>query len=241
MLKQSLLSAILLTTACGSTDTVKSTDVKETQFCRQYSLSYDAGSQELRRSAQFRVGGVSGTTIELTEPSKVAVMNSERPLEKTNSVVFTGTYYSLTDVTASPKSSETFVWTRQNASTTNDDLSLPQPAIANVKPDTAISKSSGYDISVNIDSAGSDDRIVASLISADQNTTEGISHVLVASTTSGHIIHLSLDDLKKFAQGPAKLVVKHERTRRVSESSQDLGIYITETYTSTPISVNVVP
>jgi len=79
----------LMNAAC-SVDTVGSSQINAQSIHENYSITYDADKNTTEAWAQFRVGGSTGTTVELEAPSRVSANNV--PMAKTN---FLGTYYSL--------------------------------------------------------------------------------------------------------------------------------------------------
>lgn len=58
--------------ACASSDTVKSDEVSQDVIYQYYSVTYDQENAELQIYVQFRVGGATGTTLQLVEPSRVS-------------------------------------------------------------------------------------------------------------------------------------------------------------------------
>jgi hypothetical protein len=87
---QTLFIAIALSSFVGcSTDTVGSNDVNPGSIHQDYSLNYTESSNTSQLSAQFRVGGSSGTTVELEPPALIYV--NGQTLKKNT---FFGTSYS---------------------------------------------------------------------------------------------------------------------------------------------------
>jgi hypothetical protein len=85
-----LSSLILQLTACGSTDSILSDQVDPDVIHQRYSVTYVASTNKTEVLAQFRVGGSTGTTIELVSPSQVE--HSEVSLRKSNSDLL-GSFY----------------------------------------------------------------------------------------------------------------------------------------------------
>lgn len=84
-----ILAGLFLLTAC-SVDTVGSSDVNPNAIHQDYSVNYREESNTSSISAQFRVGGASGTTVELEPPSSLFV--NGKTLKKNS---FFGASYSL--------------------------------------------------------------------------------------------------------------------------------------------------
>jgi hypothetical protein len=225
--------------ACGSTETVKSSDVNETQYYRSYSLDYDADTLEFRQMAQFRVGGVTGTTIELVDPSKVNLLGKDQAFEKTTSSVLIGTFYSLTSKTSTPDTKTTFVWTRKDSTTTTDEIGLATAISAATKAGDTISKAAGYDVTLSLDAVNTDDSVQVTIASDATSVAEGQSRTVLQSTSNGHVVRFSSEDLSKLVLGSAKLTVKHTTTARMSSSSLDLGGISRSSYTTVSIPVTI--
>jgi hypothetical protein len=84
--------ACVFLTSCASNETANSDAVKQTEIYQSYSVTYDAGDMELNASASFRFGGSTGTTLNLTSPSKVT-FNGDDMARDNN--IFSGTFYNI--------------------------------------------------------------------------------------------------------------------------------------------------
>jgi hypothetical protein len=82
-----IASSCLALSAC-SIDTITSNEVSSEALHQSYSLQFDENSQSTSVTAQFRVSGWSGTTVELQAPASID-MNG-RALDRQN---FLGTRY----------------------------------------------------------------------------------------------------------------------------------------------------
>jgi hypothetical protein len=90
-----------------STDTIDSGKVDNEEIYQSYDLVQEEGSNQVKGYVQFRVGGGTGTTVSLSEPSKIKLNNRE--LSK---VSFLGTSYEVS-VDKNPDDTYTFEWVDQ--------------------------------------------------------------------------------------------------------------------------------
>lgn len=97
------LSLTLSLTGC-SIDTVSSTDVKTTTIHQRYSVEFSESEQKTVATAQFRVGGSTGTTLDLRNPAMVKAFN-----ESMNQIWSWGTAYSTSESGFFPKVEFTYV------------------------------------------------------------------------------------------------------------------------------------
>src|SRR5689334_22297554 len=117
------LSLILsLLSACGSWDTVNSSDVNQKTIFRTYRVTYNEDEQLLSRTARFRVGGISGTTLNLHSPSTVQVDGRDMVAEE-----ILGTLYRQEATTGLPPQRSTFTWTDENRHTSTDEIETARP------------------------------------------------------------------------------------------------------------------
>lgn len=80
--------------SCASSEIANSEDVNQAKIHMSYSVVYDASSgDDYTVTAQFRFGGSKGTTLRLSDPSKVLVNDAEMD---ENSDSFSGCYYQKT-------------------------------------------------------------------------------------------------------------------------------------------------
>ncbi len=104
-------------TGCGSVDTINSDEVDSNVIWGRYGITHYSETQVIDFSAQFRVGGSTGTTVRLAAPSRVRVAGSEMEVfdGDASRVNLVGTFYSHS-ITAPSEIPEdyTFYWTRDD-------------------------------------------------------------------------------------------------------------------------------
>jgi len=72
-----LYLAIILFSACASTDSSESKNVNQEEIWQNYWVEYNEAEEKLTAGATFRFGGSTGTTLQLTEPSKLTFEDTE--------------------------------------------------------------------------------------------------------------------------------------------------------------------
>src|SRR6476620_1924734 len=72
-----IAGAVLLLSACASTDSSNSDNVKQTEVWQNYWVEYDDASNALTSGCTFRFGGSTGTTLLLTKPANVTFDGQE--------------------------------------------------------------------------------------------------------------------------------------------------------------------
>ena len=69
-----------------STDKINSDHVKSEDIHQAYNLFYDGNANKTEFYGTFRVGGVTGTTVELVSPGKLLINNLEADVDRTYGV-----------------------------------------------------------------------------------------------------------------------------------------------------------
>lgn len=110
--------SVLLLSACASTDSSESKNVNQDEIWQSYWVEYNEAQNALTAGATFRFGGSTGTTLQLTEPSKLIFEDTE--LDFTSGVlikgVIGGTHYNYEGKGAF-KGKYTFEYTNNNGKT----------------------------------------------------------------------------------------------------------------------------
>jgi len=86
-----LIVLLLLTFGCRSCDTVESTKIAQSEIYQDYNIEASPGSTVV--SATFRVGGGTGTTVDLDAPSRVD--HNGKEMTENSRTMLVGTYYSF--------------------------------------------------------------------------------------------------------------------------------------------------
>ena len=85
-----LLPAVLLLAACNSNEIANSKDVNPETVYMEYTVSYSAALDSVSCRAQYRFGGINGTTLVLNPPSKLEL---DGHVLTVDSAEYTGAFY----------------------------------------------------------------------------------------------------------------------------------------------------
>ena len=228
-----------------SSDVVESKDVNEEQVFRSYNVTHDAGTRSTYMSAQYRVGGATGTTVRLTEPSHVNVSGAPLLINDNNATatrtLFTGAFYSSSQIVESPDHSYTFIWSRKDGSQVSDQINLAAPVYAtSLGSGDAIRRNHDLDIILDLSVSAADESVTAQILATNIATSEGSVRLATATTSYGNVIHIPAADLQKLASGEAQLTLQHHTYRTMPRSSQSLGGAIESAYVTTPLTFKLV-
>ncbi|MEZ4743615.1 MAG: hypothetical protein R3B45_14415 [Bdellovibrionota bacterium] len=114
--------------SCSSNDTVDSDKVDPDAYYGSYRGYYSGEDKKVYFSAQFRVGGNTGTTVKLTSPAKISIAGNEMELVEGEErpINVSGTYYNYElDVVSSPEDSYLFSWVRNDEKVIENTVTLP--------------------------------------------------------------------------------------------------------------------
>ncbi len=141
---------------CASTETIESTKVSPTEIYQAYSINSNKNSTNT--TATFRVGGATGSTVDLDVPSKI--LHNEQEMSESKPFLFKGTDYN-----ASAKqfvSQHKFSFTDAAGKTWNNEISLD--ALEITSQNLTISKANGG-IIVLSRPVGKDENVEFSIVS----------------------------------------------------------------------------
>lgn len=109
---------IIIFSSCASTDSSESKNVNQEEIWQSYWVDYNEAEEKLTAGATFRFGGATGTTLQLTEPSKLTFEDTE--LDFTSGVliqgVIGGTHYGY-EGRGAYKGNYSFEYTNNNGKT----------------------------------------------------------------------------------------------------------------------------
>lgn len=88
MKKLFAIACMAMLCSCASTDSSTSNNVNQDEIWQSYWVEYIESSETITAGCTFRFGGSTGTTLQLTEPSKVLFEGNE--MDFTNSVLIKG-------------------------------------------------------------------------------------------------------------------------------------------------------
>jgi hypothetical protein len=225
---------------CGSNATVDSTDVNEDKIFQAYHADFDAGKNRLLLEAKFTLGDDAGTTIRLKDPSQIAVNETPMVLHDGDKgfVKLLGTYYTLEEMTKTPKGPYTFQWTRSNGQVVDNPALLPKPVtIASPASDAELKRTESLTVTVAGDAFVEGELIRVSL-EAD-HAVDGKTGNLSETVTSGKQVIFSKADMARLAPGRASIGVVRERSGDHAVGST-VGGCVESSWHAAPVSVLIV-
>lgn len=240
MHKRMILLSFLFAAACRSQATVNSDDVNEDTFYGRYTVRYNADTATLDSFSQFTVGGSSGTTVRLTSPSKVTADGTEmKVIDGDQSAInIIGTFYTLDKAAiTTPPASVTFVWTKNDGTTTyTNTVSIPS---AVVPVASSFSRKQGLTVTYTGTDLASTESILCRLESKSTLTSSTKKYASASYSNTTKSCVFSATDLAEFELGTAKVTLS--RTLLISSNPQGhpQGGYTAGYYYSKPVEITV--
>jgi hypothetical protein len=225
-----LLAIAIFNTAC-SMETVSSKDVKPEAVNQSYSVTYDQDRDSTSMWAQFRVGGSTGTTVDLDDPASLTI-NGKTPSKST----LFGTAYETS--LSGFVSDASFVYNTGAGQTLTNSISLR--AMSLVSAPQNLTPSAGYAVLVQVPGYSSDDNVSASLtetLDDGQGHTQFFSAIGYYDSGRSQIV-FNPTELAALKPGTATLKISRSHDTNVSQSTGEGG-YISATYNLRSIAVSV--
>lgn len=240
------VAASLLLQACGSTETIESDKVDNSEIWRSYTVKSNLESNTTEVRAQFRVSGVTGTTVELKDPSSIRLTSND--LDISNSDLHLkdtlGTSYSDQFRMALPQNASfLFKWTRQDKTAAYDSIKLPTPAqVTSPEANAEVSMSRTLTVKFNGGELKKNETVFVKLVTEDSADSESDSfETNTQSTSHGNEVTFDLEDFKDFEPGPAKIQIRKVLTKDINDSKEDKGGLMRAEVTAKSIAVELVP
>lgn len=229
---------------CASTETIESTKVAPTEIYQDYTIH---GSKTgTNTTVTFRVGGSTGSTVDLDAPSKINHNGKEMNESKPN--FLKGTDYN--DSANEFISEHKFAFTDASGKVWQNEISLQ--ALEITSQNLVISKASGAAITLSRP-VGKDENVEFSLVSEKNpppSQDNSNSNVKTKASEPDYSTNLQIKfdearstatiepfSLKKFVDGKANLKVTVRKNKAAQQSAK--GGSLDFTYESNKISVNV--
>lgn len=198
---------LLLAAACASTDTANSDTVKQSEIFQSYSVTYDAGDNELSANAGFRFGGSTGTTLLLVSPASVKFDGEAMSVENS---MFSGTFYELFRQEEF-RGHYIFVFTDGDGKAYTNSASLTPAEITGFPAE--INPMQGALITFS-PPLSDKERIYCYIEDSKQNNA-GVSSETVGSTS----VEFSPDNLKTLQPGDATIHLIREKSSSLAEAT----------------------
>lgn len=239
-LKLSNLAAIfilaLVILGCRSCETVESDKVAQSEIYQEYTVHGTKDKTDI--SAAYRVGGSTGTTVDLDAPSRVGYNGKE--MSENSRAAFTGTYYSAT--AAAFTGDHNFTYTNGDGTIFKNSFKgqafelIDPPKTADIRTEIVIKVSRG---------PGDGEAIDTSIVSKAENQGMNNSNQVNAEAAAlsyylnvqgnydaaRKAIVLPAGTLKNFAPGPAEITVKINGFKAIEQKTHGGGA-ITWSYTA---------
>lgn len=235
------ISFCLSTLACiqASVETVSSNTVQADQVFQIYTV--EASSARTEIVAAFRVGGATGTTLELAAPAKISYNDEAVPVSAPGNLIGTnyrmkGTDYRATFEQYQP--SHEFSYTDRKGKTYVNSVNLAPIEIAvngAVKFDN--SKPATIPLSRVV---GANETLTISLDSAIDDAVPAVDNSVYLNAKRNAVVVTPNYWKTKSLSSRAELKIKVKKSAGVSNGTQ-LGGSISAVYSAAPVSVNVPP
>ena len=233
-----LAAATIFIASCqyASVDTVNSNNVQSSTVYQDYRIEADRSQTQV--AATFRVGGSTGTTIEMSEPGKILHNGNDLSLSAPANLLGTNYKTKGTDYRAGLKGyqpNHEFVFTDKSGATYKNSLSLAPLEIAAGKSDLVLRRAQPTMIRLSRAIAQNETLSVGiNTTAGDEVPTRGNSVYLSASRDALVITPQYWQG--KIPAGRAELQVKVSRRENVSQGTT-VGGAIQIVYSSAPVAV----
>lgn len=220
-----IICTAFITISCASSEIADSKDVNQAKIYQSYSVYFDAESPDLYRlTAQFRFGGDKGTTLRLSDPSKVTANTIEME-EKSDS--FSGCYYE-TNIKESGEFTFNFIDT-ENKEYVNS-ISLNPVTAKTVDLINADSKTSiyweGRPLAANED-------MTLTLCDNEGNCASALTDVV----GSDYVV-ISVEEMSNLVSGKGSYYLTRKYYNSIKNAADEGGNMYTE-YKSIPVPTNI--
>lgn len=220
--------ATLLLSAC-SIDIIGSDRVYQDDIHQSYDVTYSAKSQVTQVEATFRLGGSTGTTVELHLPSKLLI-NDQVP---TNEKFLGSRYRSTLPYGFQPHITTT--WTTQNGLTYVNNFEIKSVSAASVLPNQ-ISLHTTTKIGVVAPNYSPTERIGA-VLEQTTETDHRFNYIWITQFDAQKMqVTLTANDLANFSPGAATLWLRRASSLPLQQKTPKGGIG-TVTYDDIPVSI----
>ncbi len=211
--------------SCASSEIADSKDVNQAKIYYSYSVVYDASTGgDYTVTTQFRFGGSKGTTLRLSEPSKVFVNDIQM---NQNSDSFSGCYYQ-SSVSGTDEFTIKFIDTESK-----EYINTAKITPIEAKPVEIIiadSKTTIYIIGLPLA-----ENETATLVIEDNegNRAEASSNIVGSDN-----VVITAEDMQNIVAGKAELYISRTKSVDLSQKADEGGSFYTE-YKSKKIAIEI--
>lgn len=209
----SILSLSLI--GCGSTEIVTSDKISADVIHQSYTVTYNPTNDQTLVRAQFRVGGSTGTTIELVSPSQIE--HSSLDLEGKNLVGFGQVYQNSTDGFVP---SHTFQFTDPDGTLFENSLSLKTIDFPDGFENSVISRDEDLVLTWDGDAISENERVRVILVSENAASS---AQVFVESEEGKTNIRIPSVELLRLPAGGTQIDLERSLIIHELEQGQEVG------------------
>jgi hypothetical protein len=207
---------------CGSTDIVDSTDVNEDRVFRDYRVSFNENNHWMELFAQFRLGGNTGTTIRLVDPSQVKINDVRLSYKSDNEAVIhtTGGYYGQNVLAEDFVAEYTAIWTKNSGAEVRNSFSMPASmVITRPEESSEHNQSEALFVTFKGDQPSPDGRIMVSIASIENQQQEPVVKYL----SVGREVVFTRNELMSLPPGKAIISLTRTTSSHIESTETDLG------------------
>lgn len=223
------VSLIVLTGSCASNEIGESRDVNQDAVYQLYRVEYDENEKKASLFAQFRFAGEKGTTLVLSDPSKLEFNTA---LVKVDSSDFNGAFYQSDIPMAKVIGRHHLVFTDLNKKKYENTFSIDSFYLLEVP--ATISKNAPALIQFRAPALGQDD-----YIELDSEGTDSSFSVKKNSADPGGYITIPVAELQRQKKSEIFVVPTLYRTTRLKQQTKEGGLIITR-QTLRPVKLKLV-
>lgn len=215
---------LLLFSACASTDSSNSDNVKQDEVWQNYWVEYNEVGNEFKGGATFRFGGKTGTTLLLTAPSNVTL--NGKALSSSSGVliegVIGGTHYSTEGTGFKPE--YTFVYTNNEGKLFTNSIGIEKCNVEEVPDVLDATKTNIFVFKSAPEAAGEHLEVE---VRNDKNNWVVIDNPVV----NGNTVSIDGAVLAELGNGPVSVLFRKQKGNSLKEAGH-LGGAIAITYNS---------
>jgi hypothetical protein len=220
----------ILCSAC-SVDTISSKDVSTDAIHQDLSMSYSEETNTTYLSAQFRVGGSTGTTVDLEEPANLK-LNGQTPSKQN----ILGTRYQVSQPGFVRMAN--FEYKTKEETVLKNTISIEPMFLRKAEATASVLQTYVIELEVPALARGEEIsvRMVQEIRKADMVQYQYADGVFDAGKSRASF---SPAELSKLNNGLAKVQISRRKSTRVEQGTREGG-FISASYNLRPISVNIV-
>ena len=189
-----VITIALIAASCQDTEIANSKDVNPETIYTSYSVVYREDDNKVETRAQFRFGGITGTTLVLNAPSSIKLNGRILSVDSTKAQ---GAFYDAVFNTAAFTGKHTYVFTNANNKIyTNEFVFKPLKLVTKI-PATITAKN------LALSFTGLKDGSLVNITVAD--TAFKTDNIAVTDTLQNGTITINANSLKALSSGPLRI------------------------------------